>query len=328
MTSIDKMPSLVPNDRPRRLLLLGGTGFIGINLAHSLTAKGHEVLIAGRGVDQSRVPIGTRPIPIELGAVEDLVALVIKGRIDTVVHLVSGMKPSSTLADYLVERETVLTPALRLADALADLDTRLVYFSSGGTIYGASIGSQATETDPCAPISFYGQSKLEMEAHLQFLQRTRGLRNLIIRPSNPYGAHQSLKGAQGLVSVLFGKITEQRGLDVWGDGSSVRDYIHVDDLTAATCDLIERDSEGTINVGSGEGYSLLEVVRIVEQVTGRGIPLSFRPARAVDVPRLVLDVGKLRDMGLHRSRPLAQGIRDYAQAIGLVTAASETVPSR
>lgn len=328
MTSIDKTPSTLPNDGPRRLLLLGGTGFIGINLAYSLVASGHDVLVAGRTMDRDRVPAGTRPVPIGLGAVEDLLTLVAKERIDTVVHLVSGMKPSSTLADYLIERETVLTPALRLADGLAGLGTQLVYFSSGGTIYGTPVGGQAQETDPCEPISFYGQSKLEMEAHLRFLQRTRGLRSLIIRPSNPYGLHQSLNGAQGLISVLLGRVTEQRGLDVWGDGSSVRDYIHIDDLTAMTCALIERGIEGTVNAGSGEGHSLLEVVRIVEQATGREIPLVFHPARAVDVPRLVLDVGKLRGMRLHRSRPLPQGIRDYARAIGLIAPVTEIGPSR
>ncbi len=328
MTLTDKTPSTPPRDAPRRLLLLGGTGFIGINLSHALVAAGHAVLVAGRRIDADRVPAGARPVPIGLGAVDDLVALIAQERIDTVVHLVSGMKPSSTLDDYLVERETVLTPALCLANALASLGTQLVYFSSGGTVYGAPSSHHAAEDDPCEPISFYGRSKLEMETHLRFLQRTRGLRSLIIRPSNPYGPHQALNGAQGLVSVLFGRIAERCGLEVWGDGSSVRDYIHVDDLVAMTIALIEHGSEGTVNAGSGEGHSLLDVVRIVEQVSGQEIPLDFRPARAVDVPRLVLDVGRLRAMGLHRSRPLTQGIRDYAMAIGLADPAPAIVPSR
>ncbi|WP_306822695.1 NAD-dependent epimerase/dehydratase family protein [Sphingomonas sanguinis] len=327
MILIEKTPAMPPNDRPQRLLLLGGTGFIGVNLSHALIASGHDVLVAGRRTQPDRVAAGARPVAIGLGDVEDLVALITRERIDTVVHLVSGMKPSSTLADYLVERETVLTPALRLADALAELGTRLVYFSSGGTVYGMPSGDHAEEADPCEPISFYGRSKLEMETHLRFLQRTRGLRSLIVRPSNPYGPHQALNGAQGLVSVLFGRIAEQRGLEVWGDGSSVRDYIHIDDLTATTCALIGRGYEGTVNAGSGEGHSLLDVVRIVEQVTGREIPLSFRPPRAVDVPRLVLAIDRLRGMGLHRSRPLAQGIRDYAVAIGLIDAAPATASS-
>ncbi len=305
----------------RTVLLLGGTGFIGTNLAQALLAAGHDVLVGGRGSRADRLPAAVEWVPLPLDAVDDLAALVVRAGVDTVVHLASAMKPSSTLADYLVERDAVMTPAIRLASALATAGTRLIYFSSGGTIYGAGAGGagQAAEDDPCAPISFYGQSKLEMETHLRFLERTAGLRTLIVRPSNPYGPGQPLEGGQGLVSVLLGRIAERRGLEVWGDGSTVRDYIHIDDLVAAVRALIERDTAGTtLNIGSGAGHSLLDVVRIVEHVTGRPVPLAFKPARAADVPRLVLDVARLRDMGLHHSRPLTDGVRDYAASLGMI----------
>ena len=301
----------------QRLLLLGGTGFIGTNLSGALVEAGHDVLVAGHTTEGIHLPNGVQPVSLALGAVEDLVALIVREQVDTVVHLVSTLKPSSMLDDYLVEREMVLTPGVRLASALAELGTRLVYFSSGGAIYGTSSSGHVAEDDPCAPISFYGQSKLEMETHLRFLQRTRGLNALILRPSNPYGPHQAMNGGQGLVSVLLGRVAENRPLEIWGDGSSVRDYIHVDDLVATTCALIERGVEGTLNVGSGEGHSLLDVVRIVEEITGKVVPLDFHPARAADVPRLVLDVERLRGTGLYRSRPLSDGIRDYAAMFGL-----------
>lgn len=304
----------------QKLLLLGGTGFIGTNLSSALVRDGHEVLVVGHTADGVDLPDGVRPVPLALGAVDELVALIVREQVDTVVHLVSTLKPSSMLDDYLVERDVVLTPAVRLASALAEMDTRLVYFSSGGAIYGASRSEHVAEDDPCEPISFYGQSKLEMETHLRFLQRTRGLNALILRPSNPYGPHQAMNGGQGLVSVLLGRVAEKRSLEIWGDGSSVRDYIHVDDMVAMTCALIERGVQGTtLNIGSGEGHSLMDVVRIVEQVTGQEVPLEFRPARAADVPRLVLDVERLRGMGVYRSRPLSEGISDYAAMFGLAT---------
>ncbi len=156
---------------------------------------------------------------------------------------------------------------------------------------------------------------------MQFLTRTAGLRALILRPSNPFGLHQPLDGAQGLISVLLGRVAAGRELEVWGDGSTIRDYIHIDDLVASVRDLIEcGTTDSTLNIGSGAGHSLLEVVRIVEEVTGRSVPLDFKPARAADVPRLVLDVARLRGLGLHRSRPLAAGIRQYAASLGLADA--------
>lgn len=305
--------------RQRAILLLGGTGFIGTNLCQSLVAAGHKVFVAARTTDHVPRSAAVLPVPFALEAVEDLAALVRREVVDTVVHLVSGLKPSSGLSDYLAERDAVLTPTIRLGRALAETGARLIYFSSGGTVYGAGVEGLASEDDPCAPISFYGQSKLETELHLRFLQRSCGLRVLILRPSNPYGPRQPLDGGQGLISVLLGRIRDGRALDVWGDGSSMRDYLHIDDLVATVCALVAQDAVGmTLNIGSGEGHSLLDVVRIVEQVTGRSMPLNFLPARPADVPRLVLNVERLRQMGLHQNRPLEDGIRQYTASLGLI----------
>lgn len=308
------------NGAPQTILLLGGTGFIGTNLSRALVGAGHAVLVTGRGVANARLPDGVQHTPLTLAAVDELAALIAHQRVGTVVHLVSTMKPSSTFCDYLSERDEVLTPTIRLASVLAEQGTRLIYFSSGGTIYGVGSGDYAAEDDPCEPISMYGQAKLEIETQLRFLKRTRGLRTLVVRPSNPYGPYQSMNGGQGLISVLLGRVADGRALEVWGDGSSVRDYLYIDDLIATIIDLIEQDVDSTtLNIGSGEGHSLLDVVRTVEQVTGRQVALDFRPARAVDVPRLVLDVGLLRGMGLHRARPLENGVRSYAASLEMIS---------
>jgi UDP-glucose 4-epimerase len=286
----------------RRILLLGGTGFIGINLARRLRAGGHHVIVTGR----DGLPIG------------EAAAFAVAEGLDTVVHLASALIPSSTEAAYREERVRIGEPTERLAAGLAGTGVRLVFLSSGGTIYGVTDRPFAREDDPCAPISWYGRAKLEAE---EAIRAAPGLRHLIARPSNPYGPHQRLGGAQGLVSAILGRLSEGRPLPVWGDGSSVRDYLHIDDLADTLAGLIERGVEGTtINLGSGTGHSLLEVVRTVEQVTGRAVALDFQPARAVDVPRLVLDVSRLRALGLHRARPLHEGVRDYAGALGMALA--------
>jgi UDP-glucose 4-epimerase len=213
----------------------------------------------------------------------------------------------------------VAIPTVRLARGLAEAGVRLIYLSSGGTVYGAQTTSLLAEDMPCAPISVYGQAKLEIELHLQFLERTCGLRCLIVRPSNPFGPFQSLYGAQGLISVIFGKLAGNQPLEIWGDGSAVRDYIFIEDATAVMADLIAQDVAGTtLNLGSGTGHSLLEVVDTVEAVVGRRPVLLHKPARAVDVPRLVLDVDRLRALGVQRARPLAEGISAYARWLGML----------
>ena len=301
----------------RTILLLGGTGFLGTNLAAWLDAAGHRVLVTGRG---TRTRDGRPALALPLDDVAAICALVRAEGVDTVVHLACQLLPASTESEYIKEIGEVNYPMFRLARALAAMGVGLTFVSSGGTVYGAGARALVAEDDPCRPINLYGQAKLEAELHLRFLARTCGLHLLILRPSNPYGLHQSLHGAQGLVSVILGRIADDRPLDIWGDGSTVRDYILVDDAVRSMGELIVRNAEGTYNVGSGVGASLIDVVRAVEEATGRTVALRFHPARAADVPRLVLDVTRLAGLGLHHARPLAAGLRRYVEQLGMAHA--------
>ena len=119
------------------------------------------------------------------------------------------------------------------------------------------------------------------------------------------------------MSVILGRIADNRPLDIWGDGSTVRDYIFVEDAVRSMGELIVQNAEGTYNVGSGVGSSLMEVVRSAETMTGKSVALQFHPARAADVPRLVLDVTRLVARGLHHARPLDAGMRRYVEQLGM-----------
>lgn len=308
---------MAPSDSavaPRTIMLLGGTGFLGTNLAARLRRAGHRVLVTGRAPTARD---GSPAIGLPLDDVAGIVARVRADRVDTVVHLACQLLPSSTDTAYAEELAQVTLPMFRLARELAASGVGLAFLSSGGTIYGANTRPRVAEHDRCQPISLYGQAKLEAELHLDFLARASGLHLLIFRPSNPYGLHQPLRGAQGLVSVILGRMIDGTPLDIWGDGLVVRDYIHVDDAIEAMAGLIERNAKGTFNIGSGVGHSLLDVVRSIEQVTGRSLPRRFHPARAADVPRLVLDVTRLAAAGLHQARSLTDGVRYYAGQLGL-----------
>lgn len=303
--------------RRRTILLLGGTGFLGTNLAVWLHDAGHRVLVTGRS---KTTRSGHPAIALPLDDIAAICALVRAEKVDTVVHLACQLLPASTEAEYIKEIAEVNYPMFRLARALAAMGVGMTFVSSGGTVYGSGAGALVAEDDPCRPINLYGQAKLEAELHLRFLARTCGLHLLILRPSNPYGLHQSLHGTQGLVSVILGRIANDRPLDIWGDGSTVRDYIFVEDAVRSMGELIVRNAEGTYNVGSGVGSSLIDVVRSVEAVTGRSVALQFHPARAADVPRLVLDVTRLAALGLHHARPLAAGLQRYAEQLGMAHA--------
>ncbi len=167
---------------------------------------------------------------------------------------------------------------------------RLVYLSSGGMVYGAPEIVPTPETHPLRPTSSYGIIKVAVENYIGLHARDRGLVPVIVRPSNTYGQRQGSNGADGAVSVLMRRALTGEQFDVWGDGSVVRDYLHVSDLAKLCTLAAESDVTGVFNAGSGRGTSLRTLVDLVAEVSGRPIPISYLQARPLDVPSSVLDV--------------------------------------
>ena len=162
------------------------------------------------------------------------------------------------------EFENVIFPTVRLAQLCSRLGVQLVYFSSGGTVYGErKTLVPFVETDPKEPISYYGLSKQMIENSILFEHRVSNLDFVILRPSNPYGHGQSINGRQGLIAVALGKVLAGETMTIWGDANQVRDYIYIDDLSKVVVQLLKEDiSCRTINIGSGKGYTVKEVLKI------------------------------------------------------------------
>jgi UDP-glucose 4-epimerase len=279
--------------------LLGSSGFIGTNLVEEFARSNFRVAGLGR---------------LGLATQDEVLNEVDRIQPDVVVHLASNLVPGSTEPEYLDERADLMAATAFLADRLAERGILLVYFSSGGAVYGPRPVETLSESHECAPISFYGQAKLEVETYLGFAARTLGLRYLVVRPSNPYGPGQDPRSGQGLITVVIDRAMRGESLEVWGDGSVVRDYIHVQDMCRAIVHLLEEGVEDqVVNIGSGVGHSLLEVVEVVERQLGRRVPLAFKEARPVDAPRAVLDVTRMRGHGVPQPRSLDLGVRAYVE---------------
>jgi UDP-glucose 4-epimerase len=283
---------------PKVVLLLGGSGFLGSNLGRALMNSGYQVIVVDRVPprwDSDRyLGLGefASVTESELATIAQVFAT---RRVDIVVHLASSLLPGSSLDALCSDVSDNLLPGLRLLDLMATHGIRrFVYLSSGGTVYGTGNASH-TETDPLRPMSYYGWMKLAFEEFIRLKARTTPLEYLILRPSNPYGRYQNLRGVQGLISVIFGRILDQSPLDVWGDGSVVRDYMYIDDFCTAVISLFERPVwNATFNIGSGQGTSISELIRLAREITGRPLQVNFLPSRAVDMPVALLDISRLR----------------------------------
>lgn len=298
----------------KKILFIGGAGFLGSNLIRYLLKRTSNLEISvlePTFANVSRLDgLNVQIYRGELSNIDFLQSIIEANNIDTVVHLVATIIPGSTFEDYKREYQQVIFPTIELMEVCAQRHITFVYFSSGGTVYGNRTDLKPfVETDAMAPISYYGWSKQMMENSIQYVHRTAGLKYLILRPSNPYGHGQNVHARQGLIAVALGKIFAGKPITVWGDGSNVRDYIYIDDLCEAVVQLLEKDVYNTtVNIGSGEGASINDIIHILRDVVDEEVKVDYKPARSVDVSHMILDTTRLKSYINMEFTPLKDGI--------------------
>ncbi|MFH5926975.1 NAD-dependent epimerase/dehydratase family protein [Roseomonas xinghualingensis] len=298
----------------QRCLVLGAGGFIGFNLCRALAAAGARVHGFGRTPKFGEPPTTETWTNAEFG---DHLALrrAVEG-MEVVFHLLGGSIPGEAERDPVGDLRTNAVGSLELLSLCQSMGVhRLVFVSSGGTIYGPTAVSPISEDHPTNPISVYGIHKLLIEKHLGMHIHRDSMQAMVLRAANPYGPYQRPGRGQGLVVNLITRRLAGQPVEIWGDGSTVRDYLHVDDLVRAM--LAAAVYEGPyrlMNVGSGIGRSINEVVAAVDQVLGlSGAEVRHLPGRAADVPSNVLDVSRIRtELGWSAQIGWLNGLRHTA----------------
>lgn len=291
-------------------LVVGGNGFIGGHLAWQLVEEGHRVRVYDRGPSKFRAaPEAAEYVEGELGnagllrgAVED---------IEVVYHFVSTTLPKTSNDDPIYDVRSNLVDTLQLLEACVSAGVRKVVFaSSGGTVYGVPQMTPISEDHRTEPITSYGIVKLAIEKYLGLFYHLHGLDYAALRISNPYGPYQDPGGQQGAVAVFLSRIRAGDPITIWGDGSVVRDYLYVSDLVDALVAAVEVETVHKIlNVGSGRGVSLNELVSLMAEVTGESPRVEYLPGRTLDVPASVLDVEKAKaELGWEPRVPMSEGI--------------------
>lgn len=298
------------------ILFIGGAGFIGSSLVKQfLSSEKYNVFVVEpEFANVSRLDgLDVTVFREALGNVDQMEKILVSNKIDIVVHLVSTLIPGSGYDDFNNEFKNMIFPSIKLMEICAKKNIKFVYFSSGGTIYGNRSTMQPfVETDDMAPISYYGWSKQMMENSILFKNRTEMLKYLIVRPSNPYGHGQNLHGKQGLVAVAIGKILEEKPVEVWGDGSAIRDYIYIDDLAKVFFQLIDKNvCNETVNLGSGRGYSVNDVLAFLKIITKKDFKIVYENARPMDVSNMVLDTERMQRLANVELTPMLEGMATF-----------------
>lgn len=295
-----------------RILVLGGCGFIGSHVVDELIATGHAVVVLDRYPERFRPPhVDVKFCQADLGNRGDLED-VLAGGIDVVIHLVSSTEPQSSNDDPIFDVQTNVVESIALFEMCVKHHVRkIVFISSGGTVYGVPQVSPASESHPTLPLCSYGITKLAIENYLHMFYYLYGLEYAVLRVSNPYGARQDPSRKQGVVAVFMHNILRGVSINVWGDGSIVRDFVHISDVARACKAAAESQYVGICNVGSGAGLSIKQLIVALQEVSGKMAHVNWLESRNFDVPGIVLDCSRIeRELFWRPQMSLGNGLME------------------
>ena len=296
-----------------RVLVTGGAGFVGSTTAQRLIEAGHHVVVLDsllRGYRQA-VPEGAQLVVGDMGDRELVERTLGEQRIDAVLHCAGmGLVGESVTKPDEYYRVNVVG-GLALLEAMRATSVRRIVFSSSAAVYGEPLKTPITEDQPLLPINPYGDTKRAFEGMLNSYTRAYGMAAVSLRYFNAAGATDKLGEAHQpethLIPNILAAVERGGRVQIFGDdyptpdGTCIRDYIHVDDLAAAHASALQftagnESGHTSCNLGSGSGYSNLEVLRAAESVVGHRIEHDLRPRRPGDPPVLVASNDRAREL--------------------------------
>ncbi len=311
-----------------RVLLTGGAGYVGSIATERLLDLGHEVLVfdnLGRG-HRAAVDARARFVRGDVRTPDELESAFAAFKPEAVMHFAALALVGESMKRPGLYFDNNFAGLLRLAETMRRHDVRRIVFSSTCAVYGAPAVVPMDETQPTAPESPYGESKLMGERLLGWYAQRHGFLPVLLRYFNACGAsarhgEDHAPETHLIPNVLRTALGRQARVEIFGDdyetpdGTCIRDYIHVLDLAEAHILALECEAGGTFNLGNGAGYSVQQVIEEARRVTGRPIPVTVRPRRPGDPPRLVASAGEAATrLGWKPQRPSLRTILEDAWA--------------
>jgi UDP-glucose 4-epimerase len=294
-----------------RILVTGGAGFIGSHLTDAFLARGDEVVVvddlttgrAGRLTDRSALH------KVSISDAASLAAVVARAAPELICHLAAQIDVRASVDAPAHDAQINVVGTVHILEAARDLGARVMFASSGGAIYGRDAPVPSPEDVLPLPESPYGVAKYCAEQYIGLYNKLHGTGHSIMRLANVYGPRQDPGGDAGVIPIFCGAAAAGDDPTVYGDGTQTRDYVYVADVVSAFLAAADADRPGIWNIGTGAETTVLDLVRIIAEVSGRQLHPRFSPARQGELLRSVLEVSRAaQDLGWRASTGLAEGI--------------------
>jgi UDP-glucose 4-epimerase len=304
-----------------RALVTGGAGFIGSHVADHLLAAGYDVTIidnlsSGR---RENAPGAARFVETDIASSE-AASVVREGGFDVLCHLAAQIDVRRSVDDPAFDARVNILGTLNLMEAIrhASPNTRVIFSSTGGALYGAFAEPPSGELVPKDPEAPYGIAKLAVEYYLAYYARVHGIDTVALRYGNVYGPRQDPHGEAGVVAIFCNRLIDGRPLTVFGDGMQTRDYVYAGDVAAAnvlaagaTLPAPGRLDARAFNIGTGVETSVNALAESLKRAAGSTSALEYAPARAGELQRSALDVHKAHsELGWTPSVSLDDGLAE------------------
>lgn len=295
-----------------KVLITGGAGFIGSNIADAVISKKHKAVILDNLSSGNVKNINKKAKFYKADIVDEknIAKIFKKEKPDIVIHCAAQIDVRKSVADPKYDADINILGSLNILKACVDNKTKKIIFaSSGGTIYG-ECGKKAPDENAFPnPLSPYGIAKHSVENYIKFYSEIHGLKYTILRYANVYGPRQDPKGEAGVIAIFALKMLNNEAVTVFGDGKQMRDYVYVSDIVNANIKSLTKADNQIINIGTNEAVPLNYIVKMMSEISNTDKKPVYKPKRDGELFKSFLNNKKaIKFLGWKPEIDIAKGI--------------------